>query len=186
MGICQGPECDRETELVLTAPAFRRCASCRLLMLEEKFVPGRKSCIECARRFKAYTTGPGAKEIRARQAARGRARMDAEPKRQRTMKLLSVARSRARKKGIEFAVSAEDLVPLPDICPCLGLELNWRNSRGVSDPAAPTLDRLDNARGYVPGNVWVISMKANRIKSDSSVAELRAVAQAVARRLGDG
>lgn len=180
--MCQGPEC----ELVLTPPAFRRCASCRLLMLEEMFRPARKSCITCASRFKAYTTGPRAKEIRARQALLDRARMDADPKRQRLMKLLAVARSRARKKGTGFTVRAEDLGPMPDLCPCLGLELNWRNSRGVSDPSAPTLDRLNNAKGYVPGNVWVISMKANRIKSDSSIAELQAVAQAVARRLGDG
>jgi hypothetical protein len=41
----------------------------------------------------------------------------------------------------------------------------------------PTLDRWDNAKGYVPGNVFVISWRANRIKWDCSLVELEAVAK---------
>lgn len=39
--------------------------------------------------------------------------------------------------------------------------------------SSPSLDRIDNRMGYVPGNVWVISWKANRMKSDASMEELR-------------
>lgn len=40
---------------------------------------------------------------------------------------------------------------------------------------SPTLDRIVPSRGYVVGNVAVISMRANRLKSDASVAELQAL-----------
>lgn len=36
----------------------------------------------------------------------------------------------------------------------------------------PTMDRIDNARGYVRGNITVVSWKANRIKSQLTVEEI--------------
>jgi hypothetical protein len=41
------------------------------------------------------------------------------------------------------------------------------------------VDRLVNERGYVPGNITVMSFKANRIKNDSTAEELEAVARYV-------
>ena len=43
-------------------------------------------------------------------------------------------------------------------------------------PGSPTLDRIVPSLGYVPGNVVVISHKANSIKSNATAAEIRAVA----------
>jgi hypothetical protein len=40
---------------------------------------------------------------------------------------------------------------------------------------SPTLDRIDPARGYVPGNIAVLSALANRIKSNAAPAQIRAV-----------
>lgn len=39
----------------------------------------------------------------------------------------------------------------------------------------PSLDRVVPSLGYVKGNVRVISFRANRIKSDATADELRAV-----------
>jgi len=43
-----------------------------------------------------------------------------------------------------------------------------RNSR-------PSLDRKVPALGYVKTNIFVISFRANRIKSDSTVEELKSI-----------
>ena len=36
-----------------------------------------------------------------------------------------------------------------------------------------SLDRIDSSRGYVPGNVWVISTKSNRIKNNSTFNDMK-------------
>jgi len=87
--------------------------------------------------------------------------------------LLTRARARCKKSGLAFEITADD-VALPEACPLLGLRLE----RGVGEvrPNSPSLDRIDSSKGYVPGNVWIISRRANTIKSDATVAELEAIA----------
>ena len=41
---------------------------------------------------------------------------------------------------------------------------------------APSIDRLNNAWAYEAGNVAIISRRANRVKNDSSAAELEQIA----------
>lgn len=80
--------------------------------------------------------------------------------------MLKRAQSRARKKGFEFSLVAEDLMPLPTRCPIFGIELTRGN--GQQDPSAFSLDRIDNSKGYVSGNVIVMSYLANRLKNDGT------------------
>ena len=40
---------------------------------------------------------------------------------------------------------------------------------------SPSLDRIDNSKSYVKGNVKVISYKANILKGNGSIEELSAV-----------
>lgn len=60
---------------------------------------------------------------------------------------------------------------VPEVCPVFGTTLV--KSTGRATDASPSLDRKVPLDGYVPGNVVVVSLKANRIKSDSSLEELR-------------
>jgi hypothetical protein len=90
-------------------------------------------------------------------------------------------RSRAALKGIEYDASlvAEDLLPLPEICPLLGLRLDYSTGgkgKGGAVPNSASVDRIDNSKGYVRGNIWIISRRANSIKSDASAQELRTLA----------
>jgi len=72
-----------------------------------------------------------------------------------------VARTRARKYKTEFNIDKEDIV-IPEKCPILRLTL----SKGDGYlPNAMSLDRVDNNKGYIKGNVRVISRKANLLKS---------------------
>lgn len=72
-----------------------------------------------------------------------------------------VARTRARQKGIEFTITKDDVI-IPEVCPIL--EVPLLKGDGYL-PNSMSLDRVDNSKGYVPGNVRVISRKANLMKS---------------------
>ena len=91
------------------------------------------------------------------------------------------ARRRAKKRGIEFSISTSDIT-IPDVCPILGIPLGKSGKRGPSS-GSPTLDRLDNERGYVPGNVAVISHRANTLKSNISLDEIRRLLNFLERHL---
>ena len=93
--------------------------------------------------------------------------------------LLSGARKRAKKAGIPFNLSIEDIV-IPDVCPIMGIPFEHNfNGHGGAGPYSPTLDRKDPKLGYTRGNVWVISNKANTIKSNATPEELMLVATKV-------
>ncbi len=86
--------------------------------------------------------------------------------------MLWSARERAKKFGVAFSIDESDIA-VPDYCPVLGIRLQ-KGKVGDCD-TAPSLDRINPKRGYVPGNVAVISRRANRFKSDASVADVERV-----------
>jgi hypothetical protein len=86
--------------------------------------------------------------------------------------LLASARYGAQRRGLEFSLAEGD-IELPEVCPVLGIRLRRNNGGRGPCGDSPTLDRVDNSKGYVPGNVRVISWRANRIKNDSTLDELR-------------
>lgn len=84
--------------------------------------------------------------------------------------LLSSAYQRALKKNIPFSITESDIL-IPSECPILKVPFEYGTAYAMS------LDRRDNSKGYIPGNVWVISRKANSMKSDATSDELRKFAQ---------
>ena len=88
--------------------------------------------------------------------------------------MLRRAKARAAKEGFDFNLEAADISPLPAICPVLGYQL--RISVTAQDTHAYSLDRIDNTKGYVRGNVAVMSYKANRLKNDGTAEEHEAIA----------
>lgn len=96
--------------------------------------------------------------------------------------LLTNARRRAKDCGLEFTLIAED-VQIPETCPLLGTPLFF--GEGKAGPNSPTLDRIEPAKGYAPGNVWVVSQRANVIKNDATAAELFLIARKLWERLND-
>lgn len=92
-------------------------------------------------------------------------------------KLIRAAAYRSRKQGIPFALTIDDLLPLPTVCPVLGFELVFAHRTRAGRRDGPSLDRLIPALGYVRGNVRIISMRANHIRNDATASELEAVAK---------
>lgn len=113
----------------------------------------------------------------AKAARRAKAHLDrlTDPRRG----MLDRARRRAKLAGVPFAITRADLV-IPERCPVLGIELVRCSLQQPADNS-PSLDRIDPAKGYVPGNIQVISQKANRMKSNATTDELRLFAAWVER-----
>jgi hypothetical protein len=84
-------------------------------------------------------------------------------------KIWSRAKSRAKKKNLEFNLEIEDIV-IPAVCPVFNVPFDKE-----STDYTYSIDRIDPNKGYVKGNVMIICNKANRIKSDATVAELEQV-----------
>ena len=55
------------------------------------------------------------------------------------------------------------------VCPVLGIELDWFAEAKADN--SPSYDRVDSTKGYIPGNVRIISFRANRIKNDGTIDE---------------
>lgn len=89
--------------------------------------------------------------------------------------LIKQARNRATKTGREFSLEHSDLI-MPDVCPILGIPLF--KVGGKSTDNSPSIDRIDSSKGYVKGNVWVTSWRANEIKRDGTLDEFRALIKA--------
>lgn len=103
--------------------------------------------------------------------------------------LCANARFRGRKRGLIATIRPEDLI-WPTHCPVLGLELDYPERSGMrgESPAQsnwPSLDRWDSARGYVPGNVFVISLRANTLKNNATHDEILKIAAYLAHHPSD-
>jgi hypothetical protein len=82
--------------------------------------------------------------------------------------ILKTAKKRAKKENWDFNLEITDVV-IPDICPVFGIPLCRDNPRLLDN--SPTLDRIDSNKGYVKGNVCVISNRANRVKGNSTIED---------------
>lgn len=91
-------------------------------------------------------------------------------------RLLNAARSRAKARNLEFDIDVTDIV-IPDVCPLLGIPVFVNEGKAKPKPNSPSLDRIDPLKGYVKGNVWVISLKANTMKSNATLEELKLLAE---------
>lgn len=94
--------------------------------------------------------------------------------------MLKSAQVRSKQEGIPCTITVDDIV-IPEYCPVLGIALvpSSRRSRDES----PSLDKIDPDQGYVPGNVQVISNKANTMKSSATRKELKAFADWIYREV---
>lgn len=78
----------------------------------------------------------------------------------------------AKKRGIHFDLKYTDF-ELPEVCPILGMKLEYGSGHDGNSPCHATLDRIDNNLGYIPGNVMVISRLANAMKNEASFDQIQ-------------
>jgi len=149
---------------------------------EDKRYPGklRPKCRKCSARQNVYYLAHREENIaRAKRSLQIQGR-DAvnEYKRKRHRErpepiLLQGAKTRAKAHNLPFDLKIQDII-VPERCPILDIPL--KIGEKTASPNSPSLDRIDPQKGYVRGNVLVISHRANTIKSDATPEELRKVA----------
>ena len=92
------------------------------------------------------------------------------------------AKARAKKCHIEFTIKIEDII-VPQFCPILGMELKRNVGSRTAQDNSPSVDRIDSQKGYIPGNIQVVSYRANTLKNSGSAAEHRRIAEWLESRL---
>jgi hypothetical protein len=89
-------------------------------------------------------------------------------------KMLARARHRAKKNNLPFNIELSDIV-IPEICPLLGIKLESNTDK--TSPNNPSLDKIIPEKGYVKGNIWVVSLRANKLKNDATLQELKTLVE---------
>lgn len=88
---------------------------------------------------------------------------------------LSCSVAQRKEKGVCWDILPEDII-INEYCPFFGTKLTYvhmaKDNLSLNDTSASN-DRFDNSKGYVKGNVWVISRLANTIKNKASIEQLK-------------
>ena len=82
-------------------------------------------------------------------------------------------KSFAKQNKIAFDINFGE-TEFPSHCPILGIKLDYF-VKGAPTENSPSFDRIDSSKGYVKGNVQIISNKANIMKSNASLEEIEAL-----------
>ena len=80
------------------------------------------------------------------------------------------AKCRAKKDGLPFSIEIAD-ISIPEFCPVLGIKLC--PGEGCVTDASPSIDQIVPNAGYVKGNFQILSHRANTIKSNATLEELK-------------
>lgn len=151
----------------LTIAASKFCPTCKQVLLVEQF-------------YKNASKRDGLNS----QCKQCRIQYDIDnPIKCQTSYMIRDARKRAKRKNLPIDIDQDYIHSIVSFhCPIFGVPLEWSTHRGNGNaplPNSPSLDRIDPAKGYVKGNVWIISHRANQIKNDASHDELKRVTEAV-------
>ena len=86
-------------------------------------------------------------------------------------KMLRAAKSRAKLAQMECSIELSD-IKIPEFCPIMGYPLQRHVGTSGGRPNSPSLDRIDNSKGYTPDNIQIISHLANQMKTSATPREM--------------
>lgn len=90
-----------------------------------------------------------------------------------TRKICSMRRH-SKKTGLPCDVDRDYIKSLVvERCPVFGWELQYGMKLTDRRPNVATVDRIDNSKGYIKGNLHIISDQANKMKNDASLEQLK-------------
>ena len=77
--------------------------------------------------------------------------------------------------GVDPNLKPEDII-IYEYCPFFNTKIDYRQQPIKNSKLSKysySVDRIDNSKMYMKGNIWVISRFANTIKNDSTISELK-------------
>lgn len=87
---------------------------------------------------------------------------------------LNRSKQRALLLGLPYNLTYEYLQNIhKDTCPVLGIKLDYFTKN--RDETTPSLERIDNNKGYLKGNVCIISLRANILKNNATIKEMEQI-----------
>ena len=81
--------------------------------------------------------------------------------------ILRLTKSSAKNRNIEHNITIDDII-IPKICPILKTKFNLKDFKYTY-----SVDRVDNNKGYIKGNIQIISNLANSMKRNATNEELK-------------
>ena len=99
-------------------------------------------------------------------------------------RMLYHAKRSAKRNNVPFNLTLDDII-IPEKCPILGIDIVLKepgtvtNGDNIANYNSPSLDRIIPERGYIRGNVWVISYRANTAKNNLSFDEIEKIYNAM-------
>lgn len=89
--------------------------------------------------------------------------------------LLNQLKASAKKRGIEFDLTTNDIdeIGIPLTCPVLGMPIHFYRGKPKADSIS--FDRIDSTKGYTKDNLIIVSYRANQLKSNATLDEMRSL-----------
>lgn len=158
-------------KLFYKAPeGFKKCCSCREILPLERYNFSSRDGVQTF-----------CKSCKKKHSQKYFAKKRATKDGQRHLSIINIvtnAKARSKRKRLDFDIDYNFINSiLPTHCSVLGIELRFADGKRNHKTGSnyPSLDRFNNNKGYTKDNVNIISQKANRLKSNASIIELKKV-----------
>ena len=92
--------------------------------------------------------------------------------------MLSNSKIRAKEKQVPHTITTSDIEkvwPKDNRCPVLKSPFDMGYKFEKNKSLAPSLDKIIPEKGYVPGNIAVVSDIVNRVKADASIEDMKKI-----------
>ena len=92
--------------------------------------------------------------------------------------MVSNAKRRSKADGRIFNITTKyikSIFPKDSRCPVLGVKFDMSLKKGGTQKHSPTLDKIIPEKGYVEGNLIIVSWIVNRVKGDVNYEEMEKI-----------
>jgi hypothetical protein len=92
-----------------------------------------------------------------------------------------------QRRNLEFTIDLDYLVTFLEsqngMCALTGWPLEFTRGgeyKGRNNPKGCTIDRIDNSKGYIPGNIQLVCCMPNYVKGSMGLAEFQSMCRDIA------